>query len=233
MVLGNLAGVALDRGEADSAAALWRSALEVMRTVSGEESADAARMMRSLGAALHRRGAVAEAQELLERAVKIRRKVHGDSHLGVAAAELTLAHLVRDRGALERSDTLYGRAIAMWRDLEGEADGLGAGLNGRGRLRLAQGRLLEAESLQREALSLTTLHHPADHWTVALAQADLGAALAAQQRYAEAESLLAPAYPLLGPFDQPRAAATLVALYEAWGKPALAGRYRKSGPAIH
>jgi hypothetical protein len=149
MVLGNLGQLELDRGNPDSAVVLYAAARDVMRTVSGEESADHARMTRNLGLALHRRGDLAAAQTELERAVAIRRAVHGPSHLGVAGAELTLAHLLRDRGAWDQADTLYARSIAMWRELGGDAEVLGLGLEGYAQLRRLQGRAAEADSVQQ------------------------------------------------------------------------------------
>ena len=212
MVLGNLGQLELERGHADSAAALYAGALEVMRAVSGDESADAARMTRNLGVALYRGGRLDEAQVQLERAVELRRAVHGPSHLGVAAAELSLAHLLRDRGAHDRADTLYAGSLAMWRELEGDEEVVGVALNGLGRLRLLQGRLDEADSLQREALAIALKRHPDGGEAVALARSDLGAVLLARERYAEAESLLTAAAPELGPYDRPGAIAALEVL---------------------
>ena len=227
MVLGNLAQLELDRGNPDSAVALYGAALDVMRAVSGEESADAARMTRSLGVALYRLGDMAGAQARLERAVEIRRAVHGPSHLGVAAAELSLAHVLRDRGEHDRADSMYARALAMWRELEGDEEVVGFGLNGLGRLRLVQGRAVEADSLQRAALAIALRRHPDGGESAAIAGSDLGAALLKQGRYAEAESLLTASYTQLGPYDRPAARGMLATLYEKLGRPDVAATYRR------
>jgi len=225
MVLSNLGQLELERGDPDSALHLFAAGRKVMRAVSGEESADVARMDRFVGLALYRRGDLAGAQPELERAVELRRAVHGPSHLAVATAELSLAQVLRDRGDYARADSLYAHALGMWRELDGEEDGIGVGLDGYGRLRLLQGRAAEADSMLRAALAIARRHHPDTDERVAQARIDLGAALLAQGRAEEAESLLVDSYRRLSPYEQPRARAILAALFDRLGRPEAAAGY--------
>jgi len=64
------------------------------------------------------------------------------------------------------------------------------------------------------------------HKDVAAARGALGASLVAQRRYAEAEPLLVESFAAGGGHSAGQAAARLVRLYEAWGRPEKADAYR-------
>jgi hypothetical protein len=94
------------------------------------------------------------------------------------------------------------------------------------------GRAREAEPLLRESLGLRRKALPANHWLVASSESILGACLTAERRYPEAEALLLRAHAGLESsrgHDHARTVETrqrLVALYEAWGRPARAAGWR-------
>jgi tetratricopeptide (TPR) repeat protein len=218
LVLGSLGRLELDRGDADSALKLFAAGRRVMRAVSGDESTDVAGMDRLVGEALYRRGDLGGAQPELERAVELSRKLQGPSHLDLATAELSLAQVVRDRGDYGRADSLYTHALGIWREAGGEEDGIAVGLDGHARLRLLQGRAAEADSMLRESLAIARKHHPDSDERVAQARIDLGAALLAQGRMQEAESLLVESYLRLSPYERPRGRAILAALFDRMGR---------------
>jgi hypothetical protein len=58
------------------------------------------------------------------------------------------------------------------------------------RVRIGRGGAADVESLTRPALEVRQRIYPAGHWRIAEAQALLGASLAAQHRYDEAEPLM-------------------------------------------
>jgi tetratricopeptide (TPR) repeat protein len=103
-----------------------------------------------------------------------------------------------------------------------------------GRLRLAQQRYAEAETLLREAIkgagSPKTLM-----WDAFDRQSMLGASLLGQGKYAEAEPLLISGYEGLRKLSPaisvdanlPEAGQRLVQLYTAWGKPEKAAERRQ------
>jgi serine/threonine protein kinase len=101
---------------------------------------------------------------------------------------------------------------------------------------LQQKKWADAEAVLRECLAIREKKQP-DAWTTFNAWSLLGAAHLGQQHYAEAEPLLLAGYqgmrrreatiPNEGKIRLPEAAARLVQLYEAWGKEAEAGRWRK------
>jgi hypothetical protein len=105
------------------------------------------------------------------------------------------------------------------------------------RLRLAQRRPAEAEPMARHALAFYQERFP-DHWERHDALSLVGAALAGQKKYAEAEPLLVQGYeglkereariPFLWRKKRPaEAGARIVNLYNAWGKTDKADEWRK------
>jgi eukaryotic-like serine/threonine-protein kinase len=98
----------------------------------------------------------------------------------------------------------------------------------------SQGKFIESEPLAREALKFDRKSRP-DDWERFRAESLLGASLAGQKRYAEAEPLLLEAYrEMLARKDRmavpdwyhlDRAREWTQQLYQAWGKPAKAAEW--------
>jgi outer membrane protein assembly factor BamD (BamD/ComL family) len=104
-----------------------------------------------------------------------------------------------------------------------------------GQTRLQQGRYSEAESMLREALKDQEKTNP-ENWERDNSRSMLGAALAGQRRYSEAEPLVLSGYHGLVereaaiPWENrslvPQAATRIVQLYEDWGKTEQAAEWR-------
>jgi hypothetical protein len=100
---------------------------------------------------------------------------------------------------------------------------------------LNQSKWAEAEPVLRECLAIREGAIP-DHWLRFNAMSLLGGVLTGQGKYAEAEPLVVGGYeglkareatiPPPGEPRLPEAAARVVALYEAWGKPEQARAWR-------
>jgi hypothetical protein len=100
---------------------------------------------------------------------------------------------------------------------------------------ISQKKFIEAEPLAREAVEFNRKKQPGE-WQRFRAESLLGASLAGQKKYAEAEPLLVEGYQALAArkahIDVPdwyhldRAREWLVQLYQAWGKPDQAARWR-------
>ena len=98
-----------------------------------------------------------------------------------------------------------------------------------GRLLTKLGRAGEAEPLLREALTTRRGLLSAGNWRIGQAESALGACLAAQGRYGQAESLLLSGERAMAsaPSARRREPLTWLALlYESWGKPAMAATWR-------
>jgi hypothetical protein len=97
---------------------------------------------------------------------------------------------------------------------------------------LAKGDHAGAEPVLRECHTIREKTMP-ESWLRWNAASMLGEALAGQGRHAEAEPLLLQGYERMEPPDEPiprrrrrEARERIVALYEAWGKPEAAARWR-------
>jgi len=96
---------------------------------------------------------------------------------------------------------------------------------------VANGRYDEALEFARKARSVYTAALSKDHWRTAVAIGAEGAALAGQQKYADAEKLLLQSHTILSQ-DQnamtlfvTEANRRLASFYSEWGKPELAAEY--------
>jgi serine/threonine-protein kinase len=105
-----------------------------------------------------------------------------------------------------------------------------------GALLLRTGDAEQAELLLRRCVELRGQLLPKRHWQIAEAQSLLGACLATQQKYEQAEELLLQSLDIL---QQSRGAADphtkttrrrLADLYEAWARPQEAAKYRSTTP---
>ena len=100
---------------------------------------------------------------------------------------------------------------------------------------LKQQNFVAAETLSREYLTILERNSP-DSWRRHYGQVLLGASLAGQQRYAEAEPLLVSGYqrmmqrkaaiPLTFRGRVPWAEERIVQLYQSWGKPEKAAEWQ-------
>jgi len=146
---------------------------------------------------------------------------------------------------LFESGDFVAAASASW---EGLAARLGPALNihpapgadvvRRSEALLRDGRYDEAVALLRGCVALREKSLPAGSWLIAETNSQLGAALAASGKLAEAEPLLLGACAALVaregvPVDnQRRAVSRVVRLYETWGKPAQATEWRQKLEAL-
>jgi tetratricopeptide (TPR) repeat protein len=158
-------------------------------------------------------------------------------HQGKCPQALRLAWRLLEAGKDDDTRAILAR-VRQIRMLSGAADHaadvqsavLEAWLKCRG------GESVEAQRQLRRALAEGRKRLPAGHWLLGLAEGLLGAALAARQKYADAEPLALSGYETLRDAgDAPRehvreARARLVALYTAWNRPEAAARWRKQAP---
>jgi eukaryotic-like serine/threonine-protein kinase len=148
-----------------------------------------------------------------------------------------LAELLRRQGKYEQAQMLLASVVASRRRVLGaQHRDTAVSLALLGRVRVDQESYAEAESPLREALTAYEKAAP-DEWRRYLAQGLLGASLAGQRKYAEAEPLLLAGYQGMlqrqgsVPADS-RSAAVEAAewigrLYQDWDKPEKAAGWRE------
>ena len=144
-----------------------------------------------------------------------------------------LASFLEGRGRLNEALPLRERELASAIAHYGEQHSVTVrALMGLGRNALTRDQVAEAEPYLRRALAIRQKLHPPGHWRIAEASATLGQCLLRARRFQEAETLLSQGYEGLRaskdatPQDTRAVLNNLVALYESWGRPADAARYR-------
>jgi serine/threonine protein kinase/tetratricopeptide (TPR) repeat protein len=231
--LNNLAAVLYERGEYPEAETLHREALAMRRKLLGNEHPDVAESLSNLAGVLQAEGDFPGALALYREALAVNRKLLGNEHPDVAMNLNGLAEIRDAQGDYADAEPLYREALAMRSKLLGKEHPLVAdSLTGLGTLLVKRGDARSAEPLLLEALHIRERALPKGHPDLSAARSALGGCLVALGRYQEAEPLLLESYDVLRSKCSERslvvrtAAQRLVRLYEAWGKPQSAARYR-------
>jgi len=235
--MSNLADTYESEGKHAQAEALTDQSLEMRRRVLGPEHPDTLMSMSNLADVYEGEAKYAQAEALYRQTLEIQRRVLGAEH---PLTLYTLSHFVfmyQREGMYALAETYAAQALA------GRRHSLGAQnpdtMASEADLALAyvsQGRYGESEPLAREALEAEKKIQP-DDWQRFRAESLLGASLAGEKKYAEAEPLLIEGYQgMLAHKDRMEvpdryhldlAHQWLVQLYQAWGKPEKAAEWRK------
>jgi eukaryotic-like serine/threonine-protein kinase len=234
IALNNLASLLKDQGRCDEAEPLQREALDIWRGIYGAEHPTVAAALSNLGDLLSRQNRYPEAEPILREVLAMDRKLLGAEHPDIATDMNNLAILLTRQDKTGEAVPLYREALEMRRKLLGPSHpdvaypllGIASVLIKEGKLKEAEGMLVECLRIRREQL-------PKDDWRTALGENTLGRCLTLQGRYAEAEPYLTRSCPLI--VGAPAASSqykreaieNVIALYEAWGKPDRAIRYRQ------
>ena len=224
-------------GKYEQAEPLRIKAYEVRRRVLGEEDSDTLASMSGLGALYRCQGKYASAEPLLTKAHDIRRRVLGEDHPDTLGNLSDLATLYRREGKYEEAGVLFASVLQARRRVLGPAHPDTTDIMALlAEVRLHQKQYVAAESLLREALSNDEKTAP-DSWRLFRSQSLLGASLAGQAKYAEAELLSVSGYQGMVhrkatiPFEDrlvlTQCEERIVQLYESWGKPEKAAEWRE------
>ena len=221
------------KGDRAGAEALFRETLAVTRKSSGPKHPDVATALANLALTVNERGDHAAAEAMFREALAIGRAALGREHPGNAQRLANLACVLRLRGKLAEAAAKNEEALALSRPALGvDHPAVARQEVGLAHIYLDQGRPAAAEPLLRHALGVQQRSSAADDWRLGATQSLLGEACTRLSRFAEAEPYLLRALELLHvtPGSEGREArdnlARLVALYEAWGRPEKAARYR-------
>lgn len=224
-------------GELDEAVSLNRKALATSRKLQGAKHPDHAVILNNLANVLKEQGAYEEAKSLHLEALDLRRRFFGDDHAQVANSLSNLAGLLKTMGALEQAESVYQEAITLGNKTYGDQHPRQASiLHGFGELLYNTGRYDEAKEVLDQALAIRTKRLPRSHRRTTDTARLIGQCLIAERKYEEAESVLIERYEVLeGGFEtrtpRQRASRTkflqsIHQLYDAWGKPEEAARWR-------
>jgi eukaryotic-like serine/threonine-protein kinase len=230
----------LHRDSLGEAERLYRRALAILRQRLGDRHPTLVHGLHSLSALLAERGEHEEAEALLREALALNRLVFGPEHHRTAESMDNLAIRLQQQGRLEGAEALRREALALWRrNVSPGHTAITGGMGGLADVLAAQGRYGEAEALHREAIAMRREVAGADAWIVGVMLARLGDVLRQKGDHPAAEAALSEALVILTSwFDDDHATiqtvhAGLVALYEAWGRPEEARRYRSRSESHH
>ena len=233
----SLAAVYADEGKYAQSETLHTKAVEIQRRVLGPEHPTTLMTMHNLATVYFEEGKYAPAEALFIETLEIQRRVLGPWHPSTLYALSDFASACQRQGKYAIAETYAAQALVGQRRALGSdnPDTMTSAAN----LALAyqsEGKFAEAEPLAREALEFNRKKQP-DDWQRFRAESLLGASLAGQKKYAEAEPLLLEGYAgILARKDRmavpdwyhlDRAGDWLVQLYEASGKPAKAAEWKK------
>jgi len=229
--INNLAFGLKATGRFDQAEAMFRRSLELRREMFGARHTMVANALGNLGTLLHAMGRLEEAERALRGAYDLERELRGPDHPLTQNAAVSLGGLLVDRATYDEAEALLAPALASLQDELGEDHrrSIRAGL-WMGRLRLAQRRPGEAAPLLEKTARLARVSLGTSHVDSALALVACGRCHTALGRFEEAERELLGAHGVLEatgtPRDRDRCARALASLYEAWGRPEEAARWR-------
>ena len=232
-----LALVYLAQGKYTRAEPLFRQTLEIQRRVLGGEHDQTLYSMDGLADAYAAQGKYAQAEPLFRETLKTERRVLGPEHPMTLNTLSNIASMYQRTGKYALAETYTAQALAGRRHALGSEhpDTIASAAD----LALAyqsQGKFAQSEPLAREAVDVDRKKQP-DDWQRFRAESLLGASLAGQKKYAEAEPLLLEGHrgmlarkdgiAVPDRYHLDRAREWIVQLYKAWGKPDEAAQWRK------
>ena len=235
--LANLGGLYRVEGKYTQADAVLTKALDLRRRVLGETHPDTLRSMLELGLLDRAQGKNAQAEQLLTQVLETQRRVLAPEHPDTLRSMTDLGLVYHDEGKDELAEPLLIKTLELRRRILGPANP--DTLNTMGTLaevELQQQKYAAAEPLLREAASATEKTGP-DAWSRYYFQGLLGASLAGQNRFAEAEPLLVSGcegmvqrkatVPADSRALMAQAGQRVVQLYMSWGKAEKAAEWRQ------
>ena len=226
-----------DEGKYAEAGVLFSQTLEAMRRVLGPEHPFTLTAMANLGEVYEHEEKYAESEALFKQNIEIRERVLGPENSSTLATVSDLALLYLRQGKYALAETYAARALAGRRHASGSQNpDTMAAESDLALVYIGQGKFADSEALAHEALE-TEKKVQADDWQRFRAESLLGASLAGEYKYSEAEPLLLEGYKGMQArkdrvavpdwYHLDRAHEWLVRLYQAWGKPSKAAEWRK------
>ncbi len=211
--------------------------MDGLRRLEGREDHDTLLTTEGLAWAYDHQGKYAQSDALFSDVLETQGRVLGRDHPQNLIAMTDLAASYRRRGMYNQAEALLVKVV------EGRRRKLGAGnpdtlasIGDLGWLYVTEGRYAEAEPLLREAAN--TFEKAAnDDWQRYRIMCALGASLAGQKQYAQAEPLLVDGYqkmmerratiPADSKSELEQAGVRIVKLYQDWDKPEKANEWQQ------
>ncbi len=191
--MGGLGTVYSAQGKYAQAEAMHSQTLEIRRRALGTEHPDTLGSMGDLGKDYLWQGKYAQAEAMFSQAMDTSRRMLGPENPTVVSSLSELAALYQRQGRYDQASACAEKALDALRRTHGPDVDI---MNAAADLALAylsQGKFIESEALAREAVESDGKSRP-DHWQRFRAMSLLGASLAGEKKYAEAELPLLTGY---------------------------------------
>ena len=232
----SLAGAYRAQGKYSQAESLDRQTVEIQRRILGPEHPDMLSSLDDLARDYAAQGEYAQAEALFRQTLETERRVLGPEHPDTLSTLSAMTKMYQRWGKYALAENYAAQALAGRRHALGSenvytmvsAEDLALAYQSQGR---------SAEPLAREALEFNQKVGSED-WDRFRAESLLGASLAGQKKYAEAEPLLLEGYKgmeaqkdqvlMSNWYSLDLARNWLVQLYRAWGKPEKAAEWSRS-----
>jgi tetratricopeptide (TPR) repeat protein/tRNA A-37 threonylcarbamoyl transferase component Bud32 len=234
--MNGLAAAYRDAGQLDKALPLYEQALAKFKEKLGPDHPYTLSTMGNLAWAYLYAGQLDKALPLFEQTLAKFKEKRGPDHPDTLTSMHNLAAAYKEAGQLQKALPLYEQALAKKKEKLGPDHPLTlANMNHLADAYNKHGEFTRAERLLRASLTLRQQKQP-DAWTTFQTQSQLGGSLLGQKKYTEAEPLLRAGYEgmkqrqaqIPAPYKKylTEAMDRLVQLYEAWGKPDEANKWR-------
>ena len=234
--MGNLANLYYDQGKYTQAEALDKQSLQIQRRVLGLEHPDTLASLNNLANVYTLQGRYSQAEALHSQALEIKRRLLGPEHYDTLVFLSDFASMYQRQGKFVPAESYAAQTLAgRRRALGSENPDTMASAADLALAYVSERKFVEAEPLAREALEFNRKKQP-DDWQRFRAESLLGASLAGQKKYAEAEPLLLSGYhgmlerknrmAVPDQYHLDRAGESIVQLYSAWGQPGKAAEWK-------
>jgi eukaryotic-like serine/threonine-protein kinase len=234
----NVGWTEFEEGRYAEAEAVLSQTMEARRRVLGPEHAKTLLSMRVLALVYSAEGKYVRAESLLNRTLEISRRVLGPEHPNSLYTLSNLGEMYQREGKYDLAGAYHAQALAGHRHAQGsDQPETMANAADLAQAYVSQGKFAESETVAREAVEFFRKKQPDDP-TRFIAESLLGASLAGQKKYAEAEPLLLGAYEGLmarkeriavpDRWQVDQASEWITQLYQAWGKPTKAAEWKQS-----
>jgi len=231
--LNNLGILLLLQGRYDESLPLLQENADIVRRLAGDHHPELAKALENLGNVYYRQQKFDRTLELLDEVMTMRKEVLGEDNPAVARTLNNMGMVYNAAGQPKKAEECLRQATAgMERAYGSDHPDVASSHWSLAHVLWGQGKLDAAETELRAAVAIADRAYPDGSLGRAAYRLPLGNLLAERGRFSEAESLVLAAYDAYlaneGP-DGPRtvdAAAWAVKLYEGWGRPAKADRFR-------
>jgi serine/threonine-protein kinase len=235
MPLGYLMGD--EPGRLAEAESIFRTVIDARRRRLGPDHYQLAHVLNDLGRLLQRQARHQEALPYFRQGYAIAERALGPNHPGIADGKGTLGGALDRAGYHEEAERMYREAVSLAERTYGPHHTITAGaLSGLAITLSHRGKLQEAEQTMRRAITIRTGLGGPNTPLMAVMNGSLAEILMARREYAQAELLLQQSAIIFDSHRIPRTHADyrqllerFVKLYETWGRPELAERYRVDG----